>query len=58
MSTHRGFYLSPWYTQYTIFNIKMTITLNYLKSEAIGFFQGAQERFQNSHGKRDICSSH
>ena len=27
------------YTQYTIFNIKKKITLNYSKSEAIGFFQ-------------------
>ena len=25
------------YTQYTIFNIKMKITLNYPKSEAVGF---------------------
>ena len=27
------------YTQYTIFHIKMKITLNYSKSAAMGFFQ-------------------
>ena len=32
---HRGD--SNEYTQYTIFNIKMKITLNYSKSAAIGF---------------------
>ena len=43
------------YTQYTIFNIKKKITLNYPKSAAMGFFfQGTQERVQNSHSKRAI----
>ena len=42
------------YTQYTIFNIKKKITLNYSKSAAMGFFQGTQERVQNRHGKRVI----
>ena len=31
-------------TQYTIFSIKKKITLNYLKSAAMGFFQGTQGR--------------
>ena len=35
-SPHRGD--SNEYTQYTIFNIKMKIILNYLKSAAMGFF--------------------
>ena len=38
------------YTQYTIFNIK--ITLSYPKSAIIGFFQWTQER--NSRGKGDV----
>ena len=38
-------------TQYTIFNIKKKITLNYPKSAAIGFFQRTQERLRNSRGK-------
>ena len=42
------------YTQYTIFNIKQKITLNYPKSAAMGFFQGTQERVRNSRGKRAI----
>ena len=43
------------YTQYTIFNVKKKITLNYPKFAAIGFlFQGAQERVRNSCGKRAI----
>ena len=42
------------YTQYTIFIIKMTITPEYSKSAAIGFFLGSQERVRNSHGKRAI----
>ena len=33
---------------------KMKITLNYPKSAAMGFFQGTQERVQNSQGKRAI----
>ena len=37
---------------YNIINTK--ITLNYPKSAAIGFFQGAQERVRNSRGKRLI----
>ena len=28
--------------------------INYLKSAAMGFFQGPQERVRNSHGKRAI----
>ena len=40
------------YTQYTIFNIKKKIALNYPNSAAMGFFQGTQKRVQNSHGKR------
>ena len=31
------------YTQYTIFNIKKKINLNYLNSAAMGFFLGTQE---------------
>ena len=42
------------YTQYTIFNIERKIDLNYLKSEAVRFFQGTQERVLNSRGKRVI----
>ena len=41
-SPHRGD--SNEYTQYTIFNIKKKITLNFSKSAAIGCFQGTQER--------------
>ena len=48
-SPHRGD--SNEYTQYTIFNMKK-ITLNYPESAAMGFFQGTQERVQNSHGKK------
>ena len=52
-SPHRGD--SNEYTQYTIFNVENRITLNYLKSAAMGFlFQGTQKRVQNSHGKRAI----
>ena len=43
------------YIQYTIFNIKKKITLNYPKSAAIGFFsQATQEGVRNSRGKRAI----
>ena len=51
-SLHRGD--SSENTKYTIFNIKMKITLNYLKSAAMSFFQGTQERVRNSRGKRAI----
>ena len=52
-SPHRGD--SNEYTQYTIFNVENKITLNYLKSAAMGFlFQWTQERVRNSHGKRAI----
>ena len=51
-SPHRGDFNE--YTQYTIFNIKTKITLNYPKSAAIGFFRGTQKRVQNSRGKRAI----
>ena len=40
-SPHQGD--SNEYTQYTIFNIKKKITLNYPKSAAVGVFQGNQE---------------
>ena len=36
------------YTQYTIFNTKEKITLNFPISVAMGFFQGTQERVRNS----------
>ena len=36
------------YIQYTIFNMNRKNTLNYPKSEAMGFFQGAQERFRTA----------
>ena len=39
------------FTQYTIFNIKKKITINYHKSAAMGFFLGTQEQVRNSHGK-------
>ena len=42
------------YTQYTIFNIHKKITLNCPKSAAMEFFQGTQERVQNSRCKRAI----
>ena len=42
------------YTQYTIFNIKMKISLNYPKSAANGYFQGTQEQVRNSRGKRAV----
>ena len=52
-SPHRGD--SNEYTQYTIFNIKKEIALNYPKFEAMGFFfQGTQERVRNSRSKRAI----
>ena len=41
------------YTQYTIFNIKKKIKLNYPKSAAKGLFSKTQEEF-NSHGKQAI----
>ena len=41
-------------TNYTVFNIKKKITLNYPKSAAMGFFPGTQERVRNSRGKRAI----
>ena len=41
-------------TQYTIFNIKRKIDQNYLKSAAMGFFRGTQERVRNSRAKRVI----
>ena len=42
------------YTQYTVFNIKKKITLNYLKFAAKEYFLGTQERVRNSRGKRAI----
>ena len=41
-SPHRGD--SNEYTQYTIFNIKKKITLNYLKSAVMGFFSPRDSR--------------
>ena len=42
-------------TQYTVFNIKKKITLNYPKSAGKEFFfLGTQERVRNSRGKRAI----
>ena len=42
-------------TQYTIFNIKEKITLNYPKPAAMFFFfQETKERVRNSHGKQHI----
>ena len=41
-------------TQYTIFNIKKKINLNYPESAAMEFFQGTQKRARNSRGKRAI----
>ena len=49
-SPHRGD--SNEYTQYTIFDINTKITLNYINSAAMGFFQGTQEPVRNSRGKR------
>ena len=51
-SPHRGDFTE--YTQYTSFNIKKEITLNYPRSAAMGLFQGTQERVRNSRGKRAI----
>ena len=51
-SPHRG--VSNEYSQYTIFNIKKKITLNYPKSAAMGFFLGTQEGVGKSHGKGAI----
>ena len=49
---HRGDFNE--YIQYTFFNIKKKFTLNYLKSAAMGFFLGTQERIRNNRGKRAI----
>ena len=49
-SPHRGD--SNKYTQYTIFNSKKEIDLNYLKSAAMGFFPRDSSTSSNSHGKR------
>ena len=46
-SPHRGD--SNEYTQYTIFNIKKKITVNYSKSAAMGFFsKGLKNRFETA----------
>ena len=42
------------YKKYTIFNIKKTFTINYLKPAAMGLFLGTQARVRNSSGKRAI----
>ena len=41
-------------TQYTCFNIKKEITLNYPKSAAVGFSQGTQEQVRHNRSKRAI----
>ena len=51
-SPHRGD--SNEYTQYTIFNIKKKLPVNYPKSAAMGIFRGTQERVRTSRGKRAI----
>ena len=52
-SPHRGD--SNEYKQYTIFNTKMKITLNYLKSAAMGFFpRNSHGRVRKSRGNRAI----
>ena len=45
-SSHRGD--SNEYTQYTIFNIKKKIILNYPKSAAMGFFLGLKNEFETA----------
>ena len=45
-SPHRGD--SNEYTQYTIFNIKRKITLNFPKSAATEFFQGTLDRVEKA----------
>ena len=46
-SPHRGD--SNEYTQYTIFNIKKEIALNYPKFEAMGFFsKGVKNEFETA----------
>ena len=42
------------YTQYTIYNIKKKITLNYPKSAAMGFFSKGLKNIRNSRGKQVI----
>ena len=49
-SPHRGD--SNEYTQYTTFNIKKKIALNYPKSAVMEFFEWTQERIRNSRCKR------
>ena len=38
-------------TRYTIFNIKLRIILNYSKSAALGFFQGAKKESETDMAK-------
>ena len=45
-SPHRGD--SNEYTQYTIFNIKRKIALNYPKSAAMGFSKGLKTKFETA----------
>ena len=46
-SPHRGDYNE--YTQYTIFNILLKITLNYPKSSAMGFYpKGLKNEFETA----------
>ena len=58
-SPHRGDsnkYTQVVLTQYTIFNIKKRIILNYSNSAAMGFFQGTEERVRNNRGRRAISA--
>ena len=51
-SPHRGDSIEN--AQYTIFNIKKVITLNHLKSAAMGFYPKGSRTSSNSRGKRAI----
>ena len=42
------------YIQYSTFNIKNKITLDYPISASVGLFQATRERVRNSNGKRAI----
>ena len=51
-SPHQGD--SNEYTQYTVFNIKMKITLNFPNLQPRDYFLGTQKRVRISRGKRAI----
>ena len=48
-SPHQGD--SSKFIQYTIFNTKTKMTLNYSESAAMGFSEGTQKRVRNNCGK-------